>query len=320
MSELAEEPRPDDRPLTLAETVQELANQPVGPGRLARRRKQALGLAERLTSRGALAPVAEIGWNMNRRLQRVGGMALPALIAYRAFAWLLPLAVASVFAVGLFREDPVDARRATDRYGLAGYVAGSISQGTAETGRPGILTVAAIGGIVLLYQTYALIRGMRAVHALIWQTRINRLQAPAGALLVGLGGLLALIFGRATLDAAGEALGGLAGALVVISSDLVALALYVVAARWLPNRAERWSDLVPGAILFTVALTAIHAVVVLVLFPYLEQKAAAYGSLGLAAGILLALLGVGWAVTLAAALNAELVDRRRAARLQQVGT
>lgn len=56
----------------------------------------------------------------------------------------------------------------------------------------------------------------------------------------------------------------------------------------------------------------IDALVALVLFPYLEQKAETYGGLGLAAGPMLALSGIGWLVTASAALNAELVDRREA--------
>ncbi len=62
--------------------------------------------------------------------------------------------------------------------------------------------------------------------------------------------------------------------------------------------------------LFGVAIAAIHALVTLLLFPYLEQKQETYGGLGLAAGIMLALYGVGWAITVAAALNAELVELR----------
>ena len=55
----------------------------------------------------------------------------------------------------------------------------------------------------------------------------------------------------------------------------------------------------------------IHVLVVFVLFPYLEQKAATYGALGLAAGLMLALYALGYVAAGCAALNAELVEQRK---------
>ena len=101
---------------------------------------------------------------------------------------------------------------------------------------------------------------------------------------------------------------------MLVGSYLVVPVLWVLIAQHLPNRATSWRDLVPGALFLTVASGAIHAVVVLVLFPYLEQKQSTYGALGLAAGIMLGLYALGWSIAAAAALDAELLDRRRATR------
>jgi uncharacterized BrkB/YihY/UPF0761 family membrane protein len=57
-------------------------------------------------------------------------------------------------------------------------------------------------------------------------------------------------------------------------------------------------------------VTVIHVLVVLVLFPYLEQKVATYGALGIAAGLMLALYALGYVAAGCAALNAELVEQR----------
>lgn len=295
---------------SLAETIRELVNQPVGTSRLSRWRRKALELAEHHTTRGPFAEVAVVGWGVNRRIQRVGGNALAALVAYRIFVWLLPFALVSVFIVGLFHDEPIDVSRATDRFGIAGYVGASISQATAAAGGPNLLSGAIIGGLVLLYQTYALVRGLRAVHALIWQTRLTRVRSPLVVSLVSLAAGVALVLSRGLLDGAGRAVGGLVAVVLVLASYFVGPAVFILLTRWMPNRAAGWRDLIPGAVVLTVAGTVIHAGVAYVLLPYLDQKAETYGGLGLAAGLMLALYALGWAVAMAAALNAELVDRR----------
>lgn len=299
----------DDEP-SLADTLRELTNQPVGTGRLARRRRQALELAERLTNHGPLAPLAEIGWGANRRIQRVGGSALPALLAYRIFVWLLPLALVVVFVLGLYREEPLDPERATERFGVAGFVAASISEATADAGGPGLISGAIVGGVVLLYMTYALVRGLRAVHALAWRVRLTRLPSPFRTTSLALLALLTVLVSRGFLDGLDERAGVLLRAALALASYLVLPALWLGISWWLPHRDVRWRDLVPGAVLFGVAIATIHALVTLLLFPYLEQKRETYGGLGIAAGIMLALYGIGWAITAAAALNAELAERR----------
>jgi uncharacterized BrkB/YihY/UPF0761 family membrane protein len=62
-----------------------------------------------------------------------------------------------------------------------------------------------------------------------------------------------------------------------------------------------------------VLLSLVHAFVVLLLYPYLREREATYGGLGIAAGIMFALFVVGWAVSAAAAINAQLADDREAA-------
>lgn len=300
----------DDEP-SLAGTIRELTNQPVGSGRLARRRRELLGFAERLTTVGPLAPVAEIGWAANRRVRRVGGSALPALLAYRIFVWLLPLALVAVFVIDLYRDQPLDPQRAIERFGVPGYVAASISQATEETGGPGLVSGAVVGGLVLLYMTYALVRGLRAVHALVWGVRLTRVSSPFRKTVLALAALLALVLGRGLLDGVGEQAGWLMRVLLTLASYLVIPAVWLGVSVRLPHRESGWRDHVPGAVLMGVAVGVIHALVTLLLFPYLEQKQETYGGLGLAAGIMLALYGLGWAITAAAALNAEVVALRQ---------
>lgn len=304
-------PTGSDEP-SLAETLRELANTPAGTGRVGRARTRLLAIAEDLSTRGSLGPLAELGWNVSRRLQQVGGGALAALLAYRMFVWLLPFALVVVFVVGLFTEEAIDPDRATEDFGLSGFVAASISAATAETGGPGFLSGAIIGGLVLLYATYALVRSVRAMHSLVWGMRFARMPRPLPTTVVGLSVLTAVVFGRSIVDGLGGAFGGILDVVLALGSFLVIPGLWLAASTWLPNRARDWRDLVPGAVFLATALMVIHALVALVLFPYLREKQETYGGLGLAAGILLALYGIGYALVVATAVNAELADRRRA--------
>lgn len=89
-------------------------------------------------------------------------------------------------------------------------------------------------------------------------------------------------------------------------------ALYLVLS-WvlLPHAADTWRELVPGAVLFGVGVACIGLFNGLVLFPWLAEREATYGVLGVAAGLLFGFFLFGRTVELAAALNAELADSRR---------
>ena len=301
--------------MTLAAFLREASNHPFGDGRIARWRQRALAFAERHTSHGPLESAAETAWSAGHRMRSVGGPALAALIAYRLFVWLLPLALVVVFVVGLWRTEPIDYERAIDQFGIAGYVTASISQGTASAGGPGLISGLVVGGVVLLYMTYALVRALRAVHSLIWRLPFSKVPSPLRTSCVTLLLLVGIVLSRGAFDGVRDAVGPLLGFPVLVGSYLLVPVLWVLVARHLPHRGDSWRDLVPGALLLTVASSAIHAVVVLVLFPYLEQKQDTYGALGLAAGIMLGLYALGWSIAASAALNAELVDRRREAKL-----
>ncbi|MGL6279138.1 MAG: hypothetical protein ACRC50_06235 [Gaiella sp.] len=307
------DPTRDGEP-TLADTLRELSNAPVGSSRLGRLRLKALATAEDLTTRGTLGPMVELGWSANRRIRRVGGSALAALLAYRAFVWILPFALVCVFLVDLTDRDQLDPEVAIERFGLSGFVAASISSATEETGGPGLVSGAVIGGLVLLYATYALVRAVRAVHSLLWEAPLERVRHPARTTFVALGLLVGVVFGRAVVDGFSDALGGLLGVIVAIAAYAVGPVIWLFASWNLPHRARSWRELVPGTIFLFAVLTIIHVLITNVLYPYLREREETYGGLGLAAGIMLALFGMGWAVTAAAGINAELAASRRAER------
>jgi uncharacterized BrkB/YihY/UPF0761 family membrane protein len=304
---------------TLAETVRELANQPTSDSRVGHARARALAFAERVTTQGPFAPVAELGWGVNRRLTGAGGSALPALIAYRVFVWLLPFALVTVATLGLLVDHSnVNIERAVDRFGIAGYFAASVAQAAHTGTTSGRISALTIGALILLYETYALVRGVRAVHARAWGLPLTASKRPLNTALVGLAALFAFLLGRAFLDAVARSQDVMLELPLLLVGYAFVPALWLIITQRLPHRAKRWQDLVPGAAFLGVAALVIHALVAFILLPYLDQKQETYGALGLSAGIMLALYATGWAITAAAAINAELCDRRESAHRSEV--
>ena len=80
----------------------------------------------------------------------------------------------------------------------------------------------------------------------------------------------------------------------------------------LPHRAERWPDLLPGALLLAVGFQLVQVAVVFYFAPKLERSSELYGVLGVAAVLLVWLYIIARLATAAAFLNATLFERRYA--------
>jgi uncharacterized BrkB/YihY/UPF0761 family membrane protein len=298
---------------SLAEILGALANQPVGDSWVEQKRARALAFAERATTRGRLAGPAEIGWQVNRRLRAVGSGALAALIAYRVFVWLLPLAVALVLAFGLYSSlADVSTKDVVQRAGLTGYFASSVAGTASETHGFGRWLGLVLALLFLLYQSYALFRAAVAVHALVWGLPLVAARRPLVAatltLVLTTGGIVAAAALRTVPDYVGT---GPSVVALCLAYALPFVAWLLVSTR-LPHRARTWVALVPGAVVVGVAFVALHAFDAFLLVPWLESRQETYGVLGVAAGVLFSLYFLGWAIAGGAALNRVLQERRAA--------
>src|SRR5207248_2670668 len=83
-----------------------------------------------------------------------------------------------------------------------------------------------------------------------------------------------------------------------------------IATWYLPNRAERWEDVVPGAVVFGVGVLLLHVVTVYWIVREVEHKTDTYGAIGAALAILLWAYLLGRLMAASAVLNVTLVDRR----------
>jgi uncharacterized BrkB/YihY/UPF0761 family membrane protein len=306
-------PDPDER--TLSQLIAELANKPVGDSWVEQRRARLLSSAHRWTSRGRLSSPAEIGWGAYLRLQRAGSSALPALFAYRVFVFALPLALTGVLVLGIARSmADIDMNQAVERFGLAGSMASSVSQASPRHVTFGTYVALVVALFVTLYATYSLVRAVRAIHAMAWGLPFRVVRMPLLAAVASLGALLSIILLGSAIRAAANGLPWTAAIVVVPLLNLLYVVAWLAISMWLPHRADRWQSLLPGAVVVGIALAAIHAFVGIGLVSYLKSKQATYGVLGLAAGLLLTLYVLGFAVAAGAALNAEIVARRSARR------
>jgi uncharacterized BrkB/YihY/UPF0761 family membrane protein len=314
MSAPAPDPPPEE---SLATQLAELASRPVEDTRIGRLRVRTIDLAQRGTTWGPLAPVAEVGWRTLRRDASIGGSVLGAALAYRLFIWLLPLALILVIGLGIAAdtggENPSGI---VSDAGLTGFIARSIAGSAERTHGWGAALVLITALVVLLYQTSALLRAARAVTALAWRLPVRPIPRPARATLLFLGWTLLFTAAAASAAPLRHALAFPLDLGSTLAVYVTLPLLYLVLSWWLlPHAADHWLELLPGSILFGTALALIGLFNSLFLFPWLAGRQATYGVLGVAAGLLFSFFLFGRTAELAAALNAELSENRSRRRL-----
>jgi uncharacterized BrkB/YihY/UPF0761 family membrane protein len=299
---------------SLAELLAELSSRPAGDTRIERARARAVELARRATTWGPFEPVAEIGWRTLRRDASIGGSVLGAALAYRIFVWLLPFALAVVFALALV-VDQTDGNigEAVRDAGLTGFVASSVADAAEGTHGWAVALGLVAALFVLAYQSSALLRAIRAITALAWHLPVTRVPSPARSSLLFLGWLVAFIVLAGSAAPIRRALVFPLDLLVNLVAYGLGLTVLWLLLSWflLPHDAEHWYELAPGAIAVGAGVAAIGLFNTLILFPWLSDREETYGVLGVAAGLLFGFFLIGRTMELAAALNATLVEQRR---------
>jgi uncharacterized BrkB/YihY/UPF0761 family membrane protein len=298
---------------TLAAQLAALASVPAGDTRIERARSRLVALAQRATTWGPFEPIAEVGWRTLRRDSSIGGSVLGAALAYRIFIWLLPFTLMVVLSLAVVagRTDG-DVTQVVKEAGLTGFMAHSVANAANGTSGWAIVTALVATLVVLLYQTSALFRAIRAITALAWGLPVTRVPNAARSGLLFLGWMVAFLVVAGSAAPIRHALGfplDLLANLVAYGAGLPFLWL-VLSWLLLPHRAGRWAELVPGALLVGVGVGTVGLVAALVLFPWLSGREETYGVLGVAAGLLFGFFLVGRTMELAASLNATLAEER----------
>jgi len=245
----------------------------------------------------------------------VGGGIMAGALAYRLFIWLLPAALVAVVGLGIVSDASSETpEHAADGVGLGGLVSSSVANAAEGSNRWYALL---IGIPLLLWATRSLLRALIVVHRLVWMDVRSMAPKPTPAATLRLLAVLVAYLVASAVVTAIQADSLPAGILASAVDGVVFAAFWLVLILPLPHRGAGWRDLVPGALLFGLGIQALGVVVSYVVAPQASSKQGTYGSLGIAAALLLGLYLVSRLVVATAVLNVTLWERRagRAAEL-----
>jgi uncharacterized BrkB/YihY/UPF0761 family membrane protein len=266
---------------------------------------------EKLEARRKTNHFVDAGFHIYERDLGAGGGVLAGALAFRLFIFVIPyvFVVITVFgsAADLEHESGQSAARAA---GLTGLIGKAISDAGRQTDGTKTLTIV-IGLFAVFLAARAVVKTLRAVHALAWRVPLSRLRNSSRAAVL----LIAIVLGT-SLVATGiskvRAERPLIGFLVGVSAILVWAGAWLWISWLLPHaRGISWIDLVPGSLLFGLIVWLMHLLTVFYFARKVSHASETYGALGSAIGILLALYLIGRAMSASAVLNATLWERKQ---------
>jgi len=169
--------------------------------------------------------------------------------------------------------------------------------------------VLAVGCWLVLWTGYTCSKTLVLAHAAIWRVEPPRLGKPLRASLLFSGCTLGFIvaMGAARWVRGESEVGGLVSTILVIG---VPFAIWLLVSRALPNGAQEWLELVPGAVVMGVGLQAMHLFTAYFLGPKLSSATQLYGLVGVVTTMLFWFYLGGRLIVASATLNAEVAETR----------
>jgi membrane protein len=238
-----------------------------------------------------------------------GGGLLAGGLAYRLFLWLLPIGLVGAQLLGIWiNVDSESVERAAKDYGI-GAAAVATAADAVETNPTNRVLLLLLGLWLLAWFSVGFVRALQLAYAIAWEVPRPRLRHPLWAVLFFNGLVIAVTIGSSGLAWLRAQIGllGILGVGVTIAYTAAAALLVM----WfLPRRATRWQDLLPGAVLIAVGAQLLNLAVVFYLAPRIGRSSELYGTLGTASVLLIWLYLVARLITSGAFLNAELWERR----------
>jgi uncharacterized BrkB/YihY/UPF0761 family membrane protein len=238
--------------------------------------------------------------------RRVAGSVLAGALAYRLFGALLPLALLGAVILG-WAGDSAD--EVAGDLGISGVAVESVSSAS-RLGESERWTLIVVGLGALLISSFAAVKAIRSAYAFVWEVPIVRWRnGLAGAVLLVASVLLVLaVWG---VSAWARERFALAGMLVSIAAVGCFFAICLGASWLLPHRPVRWIALVPGSLLMAAGLQLMHLVTTLFLAGKVERASATYGTIGAAFALLFWMYLISRVIVGAAVLNATMAGARR---------
>lgn len=271
-----------------------------GSGRFEGARERVYATRDRVISSRSRNHQVDVALRTWERDVETGGSLMAAALAFRTFLWTLP---ATLFTIGLLGFTVDENDPGSDRPGLHGYTMETVEQAVSQAHRSRWLLVI-VGGVLLLGVSYTLTKTVVVATALIWGQPLRSVHRPVRAVAVMLGvivGSVAMAGGAAVLRSISPGWGLVATAVI---AGLWA-ALWWLVSFLLPHGHDLpWWGLLPGAVLLGVGSQVLHLATVYYFAEKLNSASELYGSLGMAATLLLWAYVVARLVLAAASVNA----------------
>lgn len=256
-------------------------------------------------------PGADVGFLAFQRELGLGGGLLAGGLAYRLFLWLLPVGLLGAQILGFWasaNEDSVE--DAAKEFGIGAAAVASASDAV-ETTQSNRILLLLLALMLLAWFSIGFVRALQLAYSLAWGVPRPRLRKPLYAVVLFNGLFISIAVASAELAWLRDKLGyfGIVGVLFTIAFES-GVALLVM---WLlPRRAERWPELLPGAVLVAVGAQLLSVAVVFYFAPKIGRSSELYGTLGTASVVLIWLYLLARLITSGAFLNATLWERRQA--------
>lgn len=276
-------------------------------------------LGERAVELGATARQrfwwADAGFQAFDREMIHGGGLLAGGLAYRLFLWLLPIGLVGTQLLGIWVDVSDESVEGAAREFGIGAAAVATASSSVETNQQNRILLLLLGLGLLAWFSLGFVRALQLAYALAWEVPRPRLRKPLWAVLVFNGLVLTVALATSALAWLRAEL-GLLGILGIALTVAFQAAVGVVVMWLLPRRAERWQELVPGAVLIAVGAQLLSVAVVFYFAPKIGRSSELYGTLGTASVLLVWLYLLARLITSGAFLNATLWERRHGEEIQ----
>jgi membrane protein len=274
-------------------------------------------MSERAVELGATARQrswwADAGFQAFDREMIHGGGLLAGGLAYRLFLWLLPIGLVSR-SLGWLDVNDDSVEGAAREFGI-GAAAVASTYDAVETNPTNRYLLLALGLALLLWFSLGFVRALQLAYSVAWGVPRPKLLKPLWAVLFFNGLILTIAVASAALAWLRAEL-GLLGIFGIAVTMVFQTAVAVLVMWLLPRRAERWQELVPGAVLIAIGAQLLSVAVVFYFAPKIGRSSELYGTLGTASVLLIWLYLIARLITSGAFLNATLWERRHPDELQ----
>jgi uncharacterized BrkB/YihY/UPF0761 family membrane protein len=250
----------------------------------------------------------EAGFEVFERELVHGGGLLAGGLAYRLFLWILPVGLVGAQVLGFWLEaNEESVEDAAKEFGI-GAAAVASAERAVEASQSNRILLLLTGLILLAWFSLGFVRALQLAYSLAWGVPRPRLHKPLYAVLVFNGLFVIVAVAGAGLAWLREEL-GLFGVIGILATIAFQTGVGLLVMWLLPRRAERWQELVPGALLVAVGAQLLSVAVVFYFAPKIGRSTELYGTLGTAAVLLVWLYVLARLIIAGAFLNATLWER-----------